>query len=204
MSDIENNENIENNEYNSDDLDSNSTYTDDEISEEQPKIEKKVKIPVQEPEKVIEKVVEKMKIEKFDNRTKPRSEKQIAAFEKARITRAENLKKKKEALQEQQTEITNNRKIIKDKKVKATPKATPEPKIKVVKKPRKKQVVVYETESESEEEESESEEEEIVVVKKKKQQQKLTRQPSIQQRQPQPHQQMTDYDLWKQRFGSML
>jgi len=144
-----------------------------EIIENEPQISLEIK-----DEEVIDKSIQSGK------QKKPRTEKQIEAFEKARKTRAENVKKRAEdkkintkpvgrpkkvelvppVLEDQnQLHYSNNivesseeEEIVYKKKPKSKPK-------KIVKKKKKK--VVYVSESSSSEEESSSSEEEEVIVK---------------------------------------
>lgn len=107
---------------------------------------------------------------------KPRSEKQLLAFEKAREKRVENAKIKKEKINEIK-EKAKKMQLIDDKPIpeqpEQQPEQQPEPEKQVIKKQKKKPktTIIYESDSSDTDEE-------LVIVKKKKEKKQIS-QPQI-------------------------
>ena len=108
--------------------------------------------------------------ESIEKPKKPRSEKQLAAFEKARAKRVENAKIKKEKINEIKEKAKN---MLLIDEVKSTDKPDDKPIVKTIEKPiikknkkKPKTTIIYQDESSSESDE------EVVIVKSKKEKKK--------------------------------
>ena len=131
--------------------------------------------PDPEPEPKVQ--IQKLKV---DKRAKPRSEAQMAAFEKARASRAANVKAKKDAKELEIEVLTKDKqarmaaKELKKKDRSSDQLRQAEAKIMKLKKKIAKSKLPAEPKKKYYSSESESDEEEVVVVKKKKEKKKVT------------------------------
>ena len=129
--------------------------------------------PAPEPEPKVQ--IQKLKV---DKRAKPRSEAQMAAFEKARASRAANVKAKKDAKELEIEVLTKDKqarmaaKELKKKDRSSDQLRQAEAKIMKLKKKIAKSKLPAEPKKKYYSSESESDEEEVVVVKKKKEKKK--------------------------------